>query len=919
MTTAPALSAAALDLDLSAAASLPAEEVLDRLASGSGGLSDAEAARRLVEYGPNILGTHQVRLMSVLFRQVRNPILLLLLGAALVSGLTGSGTNAVIIAVIVALSVGLGFFNEYRAELSMAALRGKIRHDAEVVRDGQPRSIPVVDLVPGDVVSLRIGGLVPADLRLMDVEELECDEGVLTGESMPVAKTVRPGTDRGALDQPGCAFMGTIVHQGSGLGVVVRSGTRTAFGQIAAGLSEKQGQTAFEVGLSRFSRFLFGVAAVLTGFIFIINVALSRPLIDALLFSLAIAVGIAPEMMPAIVTVSLSAGSRALAAKKVLVKRLVAIEDLGNIELLFTDKTGTLTEGSITFERALSADGQISDSPILFGLVCNEATLTDQGPVGGNALDQALWLAPSGDKNAVNQYQRLAVLPFDHERQLASVLVKDPTGQVLIITKGAPEVVLGRCRGVPDTARPTLESLFSEGARVVAVATRFAEGTRSLAAQDEKEMELAGFLTFADRPKADAGPSIAQLERLGVDVKIITGDNGLVAAKVCSDIGVQCSGVLSGAEVEALDDDELQSAILTTTVFARISPDQKSRIIKVARRTGKDVAYLGDGVNDAVALHHADVGISVDSGTDVAKDAADVVLLDKDLGVLAEGVMEGRRIFSNTMKYVLMSTSSNFGNMFSAAGASVFLSFLPMLPTQILLNNLLYNAGQLVIPTDHVDPEALARPAAWDMKFIRRFMSVFGPVSSIFDFLTFWVMLSLLHAGHTEFRTGWFVESIATQTLVIYVIRTRRIPFFKSRPSLPMLVVPTGAALVGAVLPYTGLAHLLGFTPLPTTFFLLLFGMVVVYLLLVEAAKTRFYRTPHARTPSPPSSHADRQRRHIRRRASRFIHQSSVGSGQRGDVDFQHSAVSHRGSDVGSPADMGQSSDRVVPVRRGAR
>jgi P-type Mg2+ transporter len=354
-------------------------------------------------------------------------------------------------------------------------------------------------------------------------------------------------------------------------------------------------------------------------------------------------------------------------------------------------------------------------------------------------------------------------------------------------------------------------------------------------------------------------------------VKIITGDNGLVAAKVCSDIGVDCAGVLSGAQVEALDDDHLEAAILTTTVFGRISPDQKSRIIKVARRTGRDVAFLGDGVNDAVALHHADVGISVDSGTDVAKDAADVVLLDKDLGVLAEGVMQGRRIFANTMKYVLMATSSNFGNMFSAAGASVFLSFLPMLPSQILLNNLLYNTGQLVIPTDRVDPETLARPAAWDMKFIRRFMSVFGPVSSIFDFLTFWVMLSVLHAGHTEVRTGWFVESIATQTLVVYVIRTRRIPFFKSRPSLPMLLAPTGAAVVGAILPYTGLANPLGFTPLPATFFLTLFGMVVVYLFLVEVAKTRFYRAPQPHTPLLPSTHAQRLERRIRRRAARFI------------------------------------------------
>jgi Mg2+-importing ATPase len=864
------------DLDLVASANLSADDVLSRLESCPEGLTSDDAAERLRRFGPNALGTHRVHPTAVLFRQIRNPILILLLGAALVSGLTGGGTNAVIIAVIVALSVGLGFFNEYRAEVAMASLRAQIRQEAEVKRDGRTNRVPVTDLVPGDVVSLRIGDLVPADLRILKVDELECDEGVLTGESLPVTKSASSVSGHQALDQPGCAFMGTVVHQGSALGVVVRTGYRTAFGQIAAGLAEKQGQTAFEVGLSRFSRFLFEVAAVLTAFIFIINVALSRPLIEALLFSLAIAVGIAPEMMPAIVTVSLSAGSKALTAKRVLVKRLVAIEDLGNIEILFTDKTGTLTEGVITFERGLDAEGLDSDRALLLGLVCNEATVTEGVPVGGNALDQALWSAPvacAGERLAtgVAAYERLGILPFDHERQLASVLVKDPAGKQLLITKGAPEVVLNRCVHVPDGAEQTLERLFSEGARVVAVATRSAELAEALTAGDEQGLELTGFLTFADKPKADAGSSIAQLQRLGIEVKIITGDNGLVAAKVCSDIGFACAGVLSGAEVEELDDDHLEAAIGATTVFARISPDQKSRIIKVARRTGKDVAFLGDGVNDAVALHHADVGISVDSGTDVAKDAADVVLLDKDLGVLAEGVMEGRRIFANTMKYVLMATSSNFGNMFSAAGASVFLSFLPMLPSQILLNNLLYNAGQLVIPTDRVDPEALARPAAWDMKFIRNFMAVFGPVSSIFDFVTFWVMLSLLHAGHAEFRTGWFVESIATQTLVVYVIRTRRVPFFKSRPSLLMLVVPTGAALVGAVLPYTGIAHLLGFTPLPTTFFLLLFGMVVFYLLLVELAKARFYRTPHARSHRPPSTPTEKLERLVRRRASRFI------------------------------------------------
>ncbi|HEY5399313.1 MAG TPA: magnesium-translocating P-type ATPase [Trebonia sp.] len=868
-------------LAMAGAVGLVPDEVLGRLGSGPDGLSSGEAARRLLQFGPNAFGTHRVRAASVLLRQLRNPVLVLLLGAALVSGLTGSSTNALIIAAIVALSVGLGFFNEYRAEQAMAALRAQIRQDAEVRRDGRASRVPVAGLVPGDLVTLRLGALVPADLRLLAVSELECDEGVLTGESMPVVKSAAPVTGSQSQDQPGCAFMGTVVHQGSGLGVVVATGARTAFGQIAAGVAGKHGQTAFEAGLSRFSRLLFAIAAVLTAFIFAANVALSRPLIDALLFSLAIAVGIAPEMMPAIVTVSLSAGAKALATKKVLVKRLVAIEDLGNIEILFTDKTGTLTEGQVTFQRALDAHGDDCGHLLPLGLVCNEAAISTGGTAGGNALDQALRAAPGAAEGqdaaiAAAAYHRLGVLPFDHERQLASVLVEDPEGRPFLITKGAPEVVLGRCVNVPDDARPALQALFSEGARVVAVAARPAGGMTALAATDEQGLTLEGFLTFADRPKAGAGASIAQLERLGVHVKIITGDNGLVAAKVCADLGIDCTGVLSGGEVESLTDDQLEAAIPTTTVFARISPGQKSRIVTVARRTGKDVAFLGDGVNDAVALHDADVGISVDSGTDVAREAADVVLLDKDLGVLAEGVMEGRRIFGNTMKYVLMATSSNFGNMFSAAGASVFLSFLPMLPSQILLNNLLYNAGQLVIPTDRVDSEALARPAAWDMKFIRKFMIVFGPVSSVFDFLTFWVMLAVLHASHTGFRTGWFIESIATQTLVVYVIRTRRVPFFKSRPSWPMLLVPTAAALVGMILPYTGLAHLLGFTPLPAAFFLLLAGMVTVYLLLVELAKTRFYRASHgipdARTSRRAAvPHPERLQRRIQRRASRFI------------------------------------------------
>jgi Mg2+-importing ATPase len=412
---------------------------------------------------------------------------------------------------------------------------------------------------------------------------------------------------------------------------------------------------------------------------------------------------------------------------------------------------------------------------------------------------------------------------------------------------------------------------------VVAVAVRDAPGLSEPGGGDERDLRLAGFLTFIDRPKPDAGASIAKLNGLGVAVKIITGDNGLVAAKVCRDIGVELEAALTGAEISRLDDEALAAAIPHTTVFARVSPDQKARIIKVARRSGADVAFLGDGVNDAVALHAADVGISVESATDVAKDAADIVLLDKDLGVLADGVMEGRRIFANTLKYVLMATSSNFGNMFSAAGASLFLSFLPMLPSQILLNNLLYDVGQLAIPTDRVDAEVLARPAAWDIAFVRRFMSVFGPVSSIFDFLTFVVMLAVLHAGHSEFRSGWFVESLATQTLVVFVIRTRRVPFIRSRPSVPMLITPPLCAVVGAVLPFSPAAHFLGFTTLPLSFFLILLGMIGTYIVLVEAAKSRFYAAqPHR--PRPARSREQRAARDIRRRAARFVHHSTGAS-----------------------------------------
>jgi P-type Mg2+ transporter len=859
-------------LDLEGAAALSSDAVCTRLESTPQGLTAAEAAARLATFGPNTLRVRHVTALGVLASQVRNPLMLLLVAAAAVSGLTGDPTDASIIGAIVALSVGLGFFNEYRAAKAVADLHRNIHHETLVWRDGAQISTDVTKLVPGDVVALRVGDIVPADLRLLEVTGLECDEAVLTGESLPVEKSTgeRPASDS-PLDLPACAFMGTVVHQGIGLGVVVSTGTSTAFGKIAVGLGERQAQTAFQVGLRGFSALLVKVAGVLTVSIFVINIALSRPLIDSLLFSLAIAIGITPQLLPAIVSVSLSTGSRALAKKRVLVKRLVTIEDLGNIEVLFTDKTGTLTEGAITFHEALDASGVASSDVLLLALECNEATMTDSGPIGGNSLDVALLAAPEAAPllDDVAAHTRVGILPFDHDRQLASVVTRSADGTTTLVTKGAPEALLARCVDVPAASQAVLDGLFADGARVVAVATRVAADLGQPTPDDERDLQLAGFLSFVDRPKPDAGAAIEKLGRLGVTVKIITGDNGTVAGKVCRDIGLAVDGTLTGAQITALDDDALAAAIPKTTIFARVGPDQKSRLIQIARRTGVDVAFLGDGVNDAVALHAADVGISVDSATDVAKDAADIVLLDKDLGVLADGVMEGRRIFANTLKYVLMATSSNFGNMFSAAGASLFLSYLPMLPSQILLNNLLYDAGQMAIPTDRVDPEILARPAAWDIAFVRRFMIVFGPVSSIFDFATFFVMLVILNAGRVEFRSGWFVESIATQTLVIFVIRTRRVPFLRSRPSRGILILPVVCALVGIAFPFTPLAHILGFSTLPLAFFLILLGMILTYLVLVELVKARFYAF-QARPARAPATHEQRRHRHIHRRAAHF-------------------------------------------------
>jgi P-type Mg2+ transporter len=886
---APAAARASEPLDLAAAARLSDAEALGTLESSRDGLASVEARARLERIGPNALRTHGVRAITVFLSQLRSPFLLLLLATAVASIFFGERTDALIIFLISGLSVGLGFVSEYRSARAVDALHSRLRHTILAKRDGKEVSVDVTKLVPGDVVRIGVGDVVPADLRLLEANELECDESVLTGEAAPAEKGVEPvAAPESSIDLPSCAFMGTVVRAGNGAGVVVQTGGRTAFGQIATQLGTRQPQTAFQLGLRDFSLLLVRITAVLAGSILVINLALGHPAIESILFALSISIGLTPQLLPAIVTVSLSTGARRLAERKVIVKRLVAIEDFGNIEVFFTDKTGTLTDGRISFAKALDASGAEDDTILRDGLLCNDAVLSDGQIVGGNALDQALWRADAAGTVAGDSYRRLAARPFDYERRIASVLVEAADGTRTVIVKGAPELVLSRCKQVPAAAQSILDAQFADGSRVVAVATRDAGGKTTLSADDEEGLVLAGFLTFLDPPKADASDAIAHLHDLHVDVKVITGDNDRVAAKVCTDIGLPVRGVLTGAELDSLDDDALAAALPETTVFARVTPEQKSRVINAQRALGSTVGFLGDGVNDAVALHDADVGISVDSATDVAKDAADIVLLEKDLGVLAGGIGEGRRIFANTIKYVLMGTSSNFGNMFSAGAGSLFLSFLPMLPTQILLNNLLYDASEMTIPTDNVDEEQLRRPAHWDMHMIQRFMLFFGPISSIFDFAMFAILLVGFDAGATLFRSGWFVESLATQSLAIFAIRTRRVPFFRSRPSRSLLLSTLAVVAIGFALPFTPLAHTLGFTSLPLGLVGVIVAIIPTYLLVLELGKRIFYKRLAA-APRRPVGRRPHEHRILRRAARWSVHHRVPGA-ERLRVDLGRAA-----------------------------
>jgi len=778
----------------------------------------------------------------------------ILLVAAVVAGFFDLRQSIAII-VMIALSVVLGFYNEYRAEKIIEDLRQRVSLKAVAIRDGKPAQIESKLLAPGDLVSVYVGDIVPSDVRIIDCKDLEVNESTLTGESFPVEKIsatlqVQHPTPQELTNY---IFMGTVVVHGTGRGVVVATGKQTEFGSISRSLARTRPETEFQRGVRKYGNMLISLTLALVVGIFALNALVGHAIIDSLLFSLAIAVGLVPELMPAIVTISLSQAARNMAKRKVVVKRQVSIEDFGNMDVLCTDKTGTLTSGKIGLKDYWTSSG-VSDQRILrYSLLCNSA-IAGAGEITGNSMDVAIW-----EYAAQNGIQRdpesmiVDEIPFDYQRRMMSSIVKNGSG-TLLITKGAPESVLSKCDQVEtstgiqslDSVRQSVESKLAEqaraGYRTIAVAYRNMEPKPSYSIDDETKLILLGFDTFTDPPKQDARQALDKLKAMGVDLKILTGDNELVAVKICEELGLQVHRVVRGFELTQMTATEIRTTVEEATVFARITPEQKLDIIKALKLNKHVVGFMGDGVNDAPALFESDVGLSVDSGVDVCKDAADIVLLDKDLLVLANGIEEGRKVFGNVTKYILMGTSSNFGNMFSAAGASLFLPFLPMLPMQILFMNLLYDVANMTLPTDEIDIEFKDLPKRWDIDFVRKFTLFFGPFSSLYDFLTYGIMLFIFGAAPALFQSGWFVESFWTEVLVIFVIRTRRIPFITSKPGKWLTILTLSAVAFGTVLPFTFLGHFLGFVPLPTEYWILLVLMVATYLLLVDAGKVFFYK-----------------------------------------------------------------------------
>jgi Mg2+-importing ATPase len=820
--------------------------------TATSGLSSREAVERLGQYGPNEpTPPKRGAAVSDLLLLFLNPLVIILLVASIASFFLGDSADALIILVIVLLSVAINFFQTYRSQQAIKRLRADVTPTATVLRDGTWQEISRCDVVPGDVVRVTAGDLIPADGRLVEARDLYVQQAALTGESLPVEKYVeREGAPRSKdADTPSLVFMGTSVVSGTGTIKILATGSRTAFGAIAERLAARSPETDFERSMRRFGLLIMRAVFFLVLFILVVRVALHKDAFESFVFAVALAVGLTPEFLPMITSVTFARGAVRMAREHVVVKHLPAIQNFGTIDVLCSDKTGTLTTGQMVLTSSVDYLGEPSDRPSALAYLNSKFETGIRSP-----LDVAILKTPrpNGD-----DYVKCDEIPFDfNRRRLSIVLAKRVDGSTngrILITKGAPEGLLNlssfyEAEGKKTPLGPdalqrchkTFDDLSLQGFRVLGVAYRDVDARSSYTIQDERSLIFAGYLAFADPPNPDAADSIAAMRRDGVELKILTGDNELVARHVCEQVGLKNPVIIRGDELDSTSDPALQHLAEQATVFARVSPVQKHRIIHALKLRGRVVGYMGDGINDAPSLRAADVGISVFSAVDVAREAAEIILLRPGLDVLHKGIIEGRRASANVLKYILMGTSSNFGNMFSMAGASLFLPFLPMLPTQILLNNFLYDAAQITIPSDNVDEHYVQAPRKWDMSLIRNFMIFIGPISSIYDFLTFYVLLRFFHAGPMEFHTGWFVESLATQTLVLFVIRTTLNPF-KSRPSVPLAITTVLIVIVGIWLPYSPLAHHLGFTALPGPFFTFLAISTVTYLLLVELAKKKLF------------------------------------------------------------------------------
>ena len=829
------------------------EELLRSLRTSPRGLTQTEAEERVRTTGPNEVAQERrqgwpIRLLKIL----RNPLVVLLAILSSISFATGDARAGTVMAAMVVLGVALRFLQEARADAAAAKLKAMIHVTATVIRDGNPREMPLRDLVPGDIIKLAAGDMIPGDVRIISSKDLFVSQGSLTGESLPVEKFHDPElkTVSSPTELNNTCFMGTSVESGTATAVVVVTGVRTYLGSMAGSITAEPPPTSFDKGLSRFTWLMIQLMAVMVPLVFLINGFTKHDWKGAFFFALAVAVGLTPEMLPMIVSVCLSKGALAMSRKKVIVKRLNAIQNFGGMDVLCTDKTGTLTEDRVVLQRHCNVAGRETEEVLLDGyLISNFQTGLK------NLLDRAILDSPDfHDQALVATYKKLDEIPFDFTRRMMSVLVQDLEGKAILLTKGAPEEVFHQCShfeldGKLSPMDPNLikglreeyESLSNDGFRVLAVATKELTGKQACSKVDECDLVLKGYCAFLDPPKNTAARAIEALHKHGVAVKILTGDNHLISRKVCADVGLSPDPMLLGAEVEKMSDIELAEAAEKATLFARLSPADKQRIVHVLRSKGHVVGFLGDGINDAPALRAADIGISVDTATDIAKESADLILLEKDLMVLDGGVIEGRKVFANIVKYIRMGASSNFGNMFSVLGASAFLPFIPMAPIQVLTNNLLYDFSQIPIPTDSVDEEQVTRPRPWNIGEIKRFILFIGPISSIFDYTTFFVMLYLFKCWDPSrasvFQTGWFVESLMTQTLIIHVIRTNKIPFIQSRASWMLTVTTLSIMALGAWLPYSPLASSLGLAQLPQMYWPILMVTLLSYVGLTQTIK----------------------------------------------------------------------------------